>query len=410
MARDSLGQTLATMIDEITGGDDKTFTIRLKEPFPVLLASLAKVSSLPSFIMPERVARTDPFQQVTETIGSGPFKFATAEFQPGHKAVYVRNADYVPRDEPASWASGGKVAKVDRVEWLYIPESSTAAAALNDGEVDWWEAPNLDLVPVLAANSAIKVEKTDPLGSTTMLRFNHLHPPFNNVKMRQAVLAVADQAEFMSALAGDPTNWNLCPSFFTCGTPMASNAGSEALTGTRDFDKARKLIAEAGYKGEKIVVLDAVDTPTAHSHGLVVFELLKKLGLSVELASSDWGSLVIRRASKKPVEEGGWNIFGTGWTGVETLDPAADLPLAANGGAAWFGWPDDEKLEALRTEWLKTPDSEARQEIAVKIQERAFETLPYIPTGQWSPVTAYRTNIKGVIIAPALFMWNVEKT
>jgi peptide/nickel transport system substrate-binding protein len=214
----------------------------------------------------------------------------------------------------------------------------------------------------------------------------------------------------MSVLAGDPKNWNICPSFFTCGTPMANIAGSEALTGKRDFDKAKRLIAEAGYQGEKIVVLDAVDTPTAHAHGLVVFELLKKLGLNAELATSDWGSLVIRRASKKPVAEGGWSIFGTGWTGVETLDPSGNLPMAANGAAAWFGWPSDEKLEDLRTEWLKTADGEARQDIAVKIQQRAFETLPYIPTGQWSPVTAYRKNIKGVIIAPALFMWNVEKT
>ena len=214
-----------------------------------------------------------------------------------------------------------------------------------------------------------------------MLRFNHLHPPFNNIKMRQAVLAVIDQAEFMSALAGDPRNWNLCPSFFTCGTPMASNVGSEALTGKRDFDKAKSLIADAGYKGEKIVVLDAVDTPTAHALGLVVFELLKKLGLNVELASSDWGTLVIRRASKKPVEEGGWSIFGTGWTGVETLDPSADLPLAANGGAAWFGWPSDEKLEALRTEWLKTNDSETRQEIAARSKRARSRPCPTSPPG-----------------------------
>jgi peptide/nickel transport system substrate-binding protein len=410
MARDSLGQGLASVVDETTGTDGKDFTIRLKEPFPLLLAGLAKVSSLPPFVMPERLAKTDPYQQITETVGSGPFKFVTEEFQPGHQAVYVKNTEYVPRDEPPSWASGGKVVKVDRIEWVYMPDYATAAAALGNGEFDWWEAPPLDLVPMLAANPDVSVEKTDPLGSTTMLRFNHLHPPFDNVKMRQAVLAVIDQTEFMSALAGDPKNWNLCASFFTCGTPMASNAGSEALTGKRDFDKAKKLIAEAGYKGEKIVVLDAVDTPTAHNHGLVVFELLKKLGLNVELASSDWGTLVIRRASKKPVEEGGWSIFGTGWTGVETLDPSGDLPLAANGGAAWFGWPSDEKLEALRMEWLKTSDSEARQEIAAKIQARAFETLPYIPTGQWSPVTAYRKSIKGVIIAPALFMWNVEKT
>jgi peptide/nickel transport system substrate-binding protein len=299
MARDSLCQTLATVTDEMTGADDKTFAIRLKEPFPLLLAGLAKVSSLPPFIMPERLARTDPFQQVTETVGSGPFKFVSEEFQPGHKAVYVKNTDYVPRDEPPSWASGGKVVKVDRVEWLYMPEYSTAAAALGDGELDWWEAPPLDLVPLLAANPDVTVEKTDPLGSTTMLRFNHLHPPFNDLKMRQAILAVTDQADFMNALAGDPKDWNLCPSFFTCGTPMANNAGSEALTGKRDFAKAKKLIAEAGYKGEQTVVLDAVDTPTAHAHALVVFELLKKLGINAELHSSDWGTLVIRRAHRR---------------------------------------------------------------------------------------------------------------
>src|SRR5216683_7750829 len=202
MARDSLGQALAKVVDETVGADDRNFTIRLKEPFPLLLAGLAKVSSLVPFIMPERLAKTDPYQQVTETVGSGPFKFVTSEFQPGHKALYVKNADYVPRTEPPSWASGGKVVKVDRVEWLYMPEYSTAAAALGDGEVDWWEFAPPDLVPLLAANAEIRVEKTDPLGSTTMLRFNQLHPPFDNIKMRQAVLAVTDQAEFMTALAG----------------------------------------------------------------------------------------------------------------------------------------------------------------------------------------------------------------
>src|SRR5258708_39043064 len=268
MPRDSPGQSLAAVIDEMTGADGKAFTIRLKEPSPLLLAGLAKVSSVPAFIMPERLAKTDPFQQVTDTVGSGPFKFVREEFEPGHKAVYVKNADYVPRSEPPNWASGGKVAKVDRVEWLYMPEYSTAAAALSNGEVDWWEFAPPDLVPLLAANADVRGEKTDPLGSTTMLRFNHLHPPFNNLKMRQAILAVTDQADFMNALAGDPKNWNLCPSFFTCGTSMANNAGSEALTGKRDFAKAKDLIAEAGDKGEKIVLLDAAATPPAHAHAL----------------------------------------------------------------------------------------------------------------------------------------------
>jgi peptide/nickel transport system substrate-binding protein len=237
------------------------------------------------------------------------------EFEPGHKAVYLRNRDYVPRSEPPDWASGGKVVKLDRVEWLVVAEPSTAAAALGDGEVDWWENPSPDLARVLAANPDITVEDTDPLGSMGLLRFNQLLPPFDNVKMRQAVLAVFDQADFLTALAGAPKDWKRCASFFTCGTPMASDAGSVALTGKRDFDAAKRLIAEAGYKGEKIVVLDAVDLLTNHIHALVTTELFKKLGLNVELATSDWGTVVTRRASKKPIAEGGWNVFGTDFEG-----------------------------------------------------------------------------------------------
>jgi peptide/nickel transport system substrate-binding protein len=285
----------------------------------------------------------------------------------------------------------------------------TKVAALTSGEVDWWENPQPDVWPILAASPQISLVQTDPLGQTRCLRFNHLQPPFDNVKMRQAVLTVADQADFMTAGVGDPQNWKPCPSFFTCGTPMASDAGSTALTGKRDFDKAKKLIAEAGYKGEKIVVLDAVDQPFTHAEALVAADLLKKLGLNVEVTASDWGTLVTRRASKKPIEEGGWNLFATGWVGADTLDPSLNVMLRANGEAAWFGWPTDDKLEGLRTEWLRASDSETRQEIASKIQERAFEVAPYIPTGMWAPKTAYRKNVQGVITGPAFFQWNVEK-
>ncbi|HZE46812.1 MAG TPA: ABC transporter substrate-binding protein, partial [Xanthobacteraceae bacterium] len=278
MARDSHGQSLALVLDEIKPDGDKGFTIKLKEPFSLLIDAFAKVSSLALFVMPERLANTDPFQQVTEMVGSGPFKFVKEEFEPGHRVVYVKNKDYVPRKEPPSWASGGKVVKVDRVEWLYIPDQMTKAAALNNGEADWWENPQLDVLPVLKANPDVTIARADPLPNPIMIKFNHLLPPFDNVKMRQAVLAVVSQPDFLTALAGDKSNWEPCASFFTCGTPMANEAGSAALTGKRDLDKAKKLIAEAGYKDEKIVVLDAVDQPVAHSQALVVSDLLKQLG------------------------------------------------------------------------------------------------------------------------------------
>jgi len=223
------------------------------------------------------------------------------------------------------------------------------------------------------------------------------------------VQMVSSQADFMTAFVGDPKYWETCPSFFTCGTPMASKTGSEALAGKRDYDAAKKLIAEAGYKGEKIILLDAVDQPLIHAEALVATDELKKLGLNVEVVASDWGTVVTRRASKKPPEEGGWNMFETGWVGADTLDPSLNVMLRTNGDKAWFGWPSDDKLEELRTQWLKASDSEARQEIAAKIQERAFEVVPYVPTGQYVQKTAYRKSIKGVVSAPAIFMWNVEK-
>jgi len=410
MARDGHGQALKPVLDEIKADGEKGFTIKLKEPFGLLIDGLAKVSSLALFVMPERLANTDPFQQVTDMIGSGPFKFVKEEFQPGHQVVYVKNKDYVPRKEPPSWASGGKVVKVDRVEWLYIPDATTKVAALNNGEADWWENPPAEVWPVLAANPDVTVERLDPLSSPIMVRFNHAQPPFDNPKMRQAVLSVIDQGDFLAALAGEEENWERCASFFTCGTPMANNAGSEWLTGKRDYDKAKQMVAAAGYKGERVVVMDAVDQPVAHTQALVITDVLKKLGINVDLQAMDWGTLVTRRASKEPIDKGGYNLFATGWVGADMLDPVLNLPLKANGDNAWFGWPNDDKLETLRAQWLKAPTLDERKKLSAAIQERAFEVVPYLATGQWKPKTAFRKTLKGVIEAPAFLMWNVEKT
>jgi peptide/nickel transport system substrate-binding protein len=410
MARDALGQTMATVVAEMKGGDDKNFSIHLKEPFPLLIDGLAKISSLAPFIMPERLAKTDPYQQVTEMVGSGPFKFVKEEHQPGNKVVYIKNTDYVPRSEPPDWASGGKVVKVDRVEWVVVPDIATKTAAMQSGEDDWWENPPADLWPVLTASPDVDVTSSDPIRGMGCLRFNWLYPPFDNVKMRQAVLMVASQPDFMTAFVGDKKNWDVCASFFTCGGPMANTAGSEAMTGERDYDKAKQLIKEAGYNGEKIIVLDAVDQPLIHAEALVAVDEMKKLGLNVEYVAADWGTVVTRRASKKLPAEGGWNMFETGWTGSDLIDPSTNVMLRANGDQAWFGWPKDDKLEESRIQWLKAKDLEERQEIAAKIQERAFEVVPYVPTGQFEAKTALRKNIKGYISAPAFFMWNIEKT
>jgi peptide/nickel transport system substrate-binding protein len=265
------------------------------------------------------------------------------------------------------------------------------------------------MLPVLAANPEITLAPDNPMGVMTMMRFNQLQPPFNNLKMRQAMLPVVNQADFMTALAGDPKHWNVCASFFTCGGPMANEDGSQILTGPRDFAAAKRLIAEASYKGEKITVLDSVELNNSHIPALIIADLLKRLGLNVELVSADWSAISARRTSRKPPDEGGWNVFGTAWVGSDTLDPSVNVMLQANGDAAWFGWPKDDTIEALRAQWIKAETFDERRQLAAAIQRRAFEVVPYIPTGQWTQMTAYRRNLKGVISAPAFLMWNIEK-
>lgn len=410
MKRDVLGQAMAEAVADMKAADDKSFSIVLKRPFPLLIEAIGKLSSNVPFIMPERVAQTDANAQITDATGSGPFKFVKEEWVPGNKAVYVKNPDYVPRAEPPSWAAGGKTVKVDRVEWLYIPDAATAANALGAGEVDWWQQLPPDLVPLLAKNKDVVVKNVDPLGSIGVMRFNHLQPPFNNPKLREALLHAVDQKDYMTALAGDPKNWRTCYSYYPCGTPMASETGASALMGKRDLKKAKELIKAAGYNGERIVVMMATDQPIVNSQGLVTGELLRQLGMNVDLQAMDWGTLITRRASKEPIDKGGWNMFFTWFVGPDMLNPALSAPLRGNGEKAWFGWPTDAKIEALRAEWFEAPDLDAQKKIAAALQEEAFKSVPYIPTGQFIIPTAFRANLQGVIVAPVVFLWNVSKS
>jgi len=324
--------------------------------------------------------------------------------------VFVKNPDYIPRSEAPSLASGGKVAKIDRIEWIYIPDSATAAAALKAGEADWYEQPTSDLLPVFSGDPNVKVAIVDPLGNVGVLRFNHIQPPFDNPKMREAVLNLVNQKDYMAAVAGDPKYWKTCVAIFVCGGPFETNAGADELLHGPNLEKAKALIKDAGYKGEKIVLLSATDQPIVQAQALVTQQALSKAGLNVDLAASDWGTLITRRASKEPIDKGGWNLFHTWTSAPDNMSPALNSAVRGNDGKAWFGWPDDPKVEQLTSDWFKAPDLEAQKKLAADIQIEAYShEFPYVPTGQFVVPTAYRKNVEGVINAPIAFFWNVEK-
>src|SRR5664280_186120 len=308
---DGMGQKLTDFTASLEATDAKTITLKLKEPYGLVLESIGKPSSLVPFMMPKRLAETPPGQQIKEQIGSGPFKFVQAEFQPGVKAVYEKNTDYVPRKEPPSWTSGGKVVKVDRVEWITMADAQTAVNALQSGDIDFMENPSFDILPVLAANKDIKVETLNKLGFQTLGRMNFLFPPFENVKVRRAALKAVNQKEVLDALVGNPEYSKICGAFFMCGTPLATDVGSESLVKGNGMAEAKKLLAESGYDGTPVVIMAPGDVITLKAQPIVVAQQLREAGFKVDVQATDWQTVVTRRTSQKPPKEGGWNMFFT---------------------------------------------------------------------------------------------------
>ncbi len=405
--RSSWGQAVGAVTQEMSALDDKRFTIQLKKPFPLMTYALGVAGC---FIMPERVAKTDPFKQITDATGSGPFKFVKDDWVAGARAAWVRNEKYVPRDEPADFLAGGKRVYVDRVEHTVMPDGATAAAALQTGEVDWVHVPLIDLVPMLKKSAGVTVAVYDPLGWLGVIRPNFLFPPFDNRKLLRAILPAIDQREFLAAVIGEQSDLGKYPAgFFTVGSQMASMAGMEALSGPRDVEKAKRMVSESGYKGEPVLLMSPTDQPALAQVAQVTRDVFEKVGIKVDYQAMDWSTLVARRASREAPDKGGWNAFCTSWSGLAVADPGGHFPIRGNGSGAWFGWPTDEKMEALRDTWFDAPDLTAQQKVCTDMQTWAFEQVPFIPIGQWFYPTAFRNTITDIVRAPSILHWNLKK-
>jgi peptide/nickel transport system substrate-binding protein len=409
--RDPMGQMLIAIQQELTAIDDRTFKWVLKKPYPKMLTALGKNNTPIAFIMPERIAKTDPFKQISEYVGSGPMRFVKDEWVPGAKAVFEKVADYVPRQEPASWLAGGKRILVDRIEWLVMPDPATASAALQNGEVDWWENPISDLVPVLRKNGNVLVDIADPLGNIGSFRMNHLYPPFNDVRARRAILMAMSQDDYMRAIVGDDANlWKPLPGFFTPGTPLYSEEGGEILKGKRDLDGAKKLLAESGYSGEPVTCLVAQDQSITKAQGDVTADLLKRLGITVDFAAIDWGTVGARRAQKTPPGQGGWQMFHTWHAGADCVSPAPYNAIRANGDKAWFGWPNIPQVETEIAAWFEAKNLAEEKTAMGRLNKAALDNVVYAPTGFFLTYQAWRKNVSGIVKGPLPFFWGVAKT
>jgi peptide/nickel transport system substrate-binding protein len=393
--RDPFGQAMMKRVQEITAPSDTVIRFRLDRPFPLLRTALAQVYCA---MMPTRLAQTDPFKQIPEAIGSGPFKFVPDERIPGSRTVFAKNTAYVPRkDGIASFNAGPKIVHVDRVVWNFIPDPATASAALQQGEIDWWENPTLDLLPQIKGYKDVTVTVKDRTGEMGCLRFNQLFPPFDNPAIRRVVVAAMDQKEIMEGVAGaEPSLYKTDIGLFVPGTPMASTVGVEITRGPKDYAKLKKDLAAAGYNGERIVVLAASSYPTIWAEAQVANDILTKTGFNVDLQALDWGTVVQRRASREPIDKGGWNIFYTYLGGFGNISPAPNIGIRGNGTSAWFGWPTNDKIEALYSSWFDAPDQAAQQKICEAMQVAFWQNPTYAPLGMYDQPTAFHNYMRDV--------------
>jgi peptide/nickel transport system substrate-binding protein len=409
-ARDSMGQKMMGSVTDFEVVDPKTFKMKMKEPYGLVLQSLGKPSSNVPFMMPAKVAATDPFTQIKleDVIGSGPFIFKADEWKPGEKTVYVKNPKYKPRSEPPSGLAGGKVVKLDRVEWLWISDVQTQVAAIQNGEIDMIEAPGHDLLPLLAADKNINLLNSNPTGNQYTFRFNSTAKPFDNAKIRHAVFVAFAQEDFLKATIGDPQWFKVCKAPFVCGTPLASDAGmADVLNG--NAAKAKQLLTEAGYDGTPIVLMQSTDLQVLTNLAPVAKAQLERAGFKVDLVSMDWQTLVARRAKKDPPTQGGWHAFLTSWVAADILNPVMAGFFNASCDKAMFGWPCDAEIEKYRDQFAKETDPVKQKEIVENLQKYWVDHPTHVNVGQWYAPLARRNNVDGNLIAPAPVFWNVTK-
>ncbi|MBU1359174.1 MAG: ABC transporter substrate-binding protein [Gammaproteobacteria bacterium] len=392
--RDSLGRAMTSAGAEWKSVDAANFTLTLKEPFGMVLDALAKPSGFPPFILPERLAKMPATSPLPEVLGSGPFIFKRDEWVPGNKAVFVRNPEYVARSEPPNGLSGSKKSHFDRVEWLYLPDANSSIAALKRGEVDLIEQLPPDYIAPLSTDPTIKVGSGGAYQG--FLVMNQMFPPFNNPKARQALAHAVNQEKFTAAM-GYPLNMRVtyCATYFICGGPNETSAGAEPFR-TVDVAKGKALLAEAGYKGEKVVLLVPTDVPYLNAEALMAAQAMRSLGMNVDMQNMDWASIGARRAKKEAPDAGGWNVYVTVAGEFDVNSPITNAYLGAACGTSLPGWPCDKPLDELRTAWIKETDAAKRKELLDAFQKRAYEAIPYVNAGQYSAAYAARSNLKGL--------------
>jgi peptide/nickel transport system substrate-binding protein len=408
--RESFGAQLMAATQAFRVIDKRSFELQLNRPFAFVIEALGKPGNVIPVMMPARLAGLDNSKPVPEVVGSGPFLFGRDEWRPNDRAIFRKNPNYHPRQEPPDGLSGGKVVHLDRVDLVSMPDQATRVAALRTGEVDMLEVVPFDSIAVLRRDPNITITSQHGIEQMlTVLALNHRQPPFNNVLMRRALQAAIAQDEVMAGM-GLPEDMYLprCLSIYMCDSPNTTEAGAEVYRAA-GIEQAKQLLQQAGYHNEPVVFLHASTSALLDPVGLITSDQMRRAGFNVDVRTSDFTTVDQRRRSKAPVEQGGWSVVPIVWNGIDLVNPLSDPAVSYNCSDSNPGWYCDAKMTELLRRYSATFDAAERKALAAEIQAEFHDNANYVIAGQFSAPRAYRSDLRGVIPFAFPVFWNIER-
>lgn len=402
MPGDALGRMLRAATVSLEPTDARTFVLKLKEPFPMLLQVLGKPNAALPVMMPIKIMQEAGDGRIKTAIGSGPFRFRADRWRTGDSMILERNPDYIPRQEPPDFLAGGKVVKINELDLRVMPDANTGASALMAGEIDYMQFLPFDILPLLEKARGVKVFGE---GGIHMyqgnFRLNHAAPPFDNPKVRQVMWKLVDQASILEGI-GIPAQYRVetCNSFWMCDAPYSTNVGAEVAK--FDVAAAKAELAASGYKGEPVVILEVAGS-ISETASRVLTQSMQEAGFNVQPQSMDWGTVLARRVRKD-----GWSMFPVFSNGTDMLSPLTHFYAAATCGD-FPGWSCDSRVPPLMKEFTQVEGMAEQKRVAAEIQKLLYELTPSVMWGQFTRPAGYRNTLTNFIESSYPIFWQVEK-
>jgi peptide/nickel transport system substrate-binding protein len=400
--RDPLGRLLASATATMAADNERSFTIVLNAPYPLMLDTLGKPASIVPFMMPAKLAKTPPDQSITTVDGSGPFVFRADLWRPGNSMVFDRNPSYVPRPEAPDFLAGGKTVKIDHLVLHVIPDTSTQVSALLLGEIDYLQYVPFDWITRLEKTPGLKLIGLDGLGAFGgSYIINHATGPFADPAVRRVLWKLVNQQAVLAAIGVPPGFARLdCKSYWLCGTPLSTDAGSSVAH--YSIDEARADLAKTAYKGESVIIMEWPDNPTQMAASAVLVDGMRRAGFTVEEQSMDFATILARRTKKE-----GWSLLAMWSYGFDLGNPLTHF-YVANNCADYPGWSCDPRITALMPKFAAATTDDQRRQIAAQIQEAAYDSVPSVMWGQFVEPGAYKASLRGLIQSSIPVFWGVS--